>query len=278
MKKRGKKGRGDRFVFLFILFGLFIGFGVFFVKYHLRPKPPPPSPLPILPAPTVSLPRVAIIIDDFGYSLSPHVKELLELDHPITVAILPKRHYTTEIGILAELAEKEVILHLPMEPHGYPGKGKDPGPGAIFCNLSQEEIRKRVREYLEGLPQAVGLNNHMGSKATENRQVMSTVLDKAKRRGLYFVDSLTSSRSVAFKLAREKGIRSASRDIFLDNKDDPVYISNQFDKLILKAKEEGRAIGIGHVYFKSTLEVLKERLPQLKEEGVELVFASEIVE
>lgn len=292
MKKR-KRNKEDNRIMLFVILILFIGFGILFIKYHLRQSeitplvvfppsiPPAPAPTPA-GAPDVSLPRakslVAIIIDDFGYSLNPNVKGFIELDYPLTLAILPKLSHSMDIALLAEMAEKEVILHLPMEPYGYPQAGKNPGEGAIFCNLPPEKIRERVRENLKDLPQAVGLNIHMGSRASEETGVMSIVLDEVKKDGLYFVDSLTTKNSVGLKLAKEKGIRAARRDIFLDNKDDPAYINSQLDKLIREAKKEGSAIGVGHVYYKSTLDVLKRRLPELDKEGVKLVFASQIVE
>jgi len=297
--KRRKKKKRDKnnLVLLLMVLILFIGFGIIFIKYHLIPKETP-SPSPAQPdttSPGITPPtrkslaspkapsspkipsKVAIIIDDFGYNLNSTTRGLIELDYPITLAVLPRLSRSSEIALLAELSGKEVILHLPMEPCGYPDSSKNPGPGAIFCNLSEDEIRKRVKENFDSLPQAVGLNNHMGSKATEDQRVISTILEEVKERNLYFVDSLTTKDSCGLKVAQEKGVKSAARSIFLDHKDDPTYINGQFDRLVRLAHKEGSAIAIGHVHSKSILNVLKERLPQLEEKGIKLVFASEVV-
>jgi hypothetical protein len=260
----GKRKRRGWFIPAIVVLLLLVSFLILLYKTHFIKPPPPP------------IPEIAIIIDDFGYEVGSNVKEIISLPYPITIAIIPNAPYSERISLLAKEEKKEVILHLPMEPKDYPNK--DPGKGAIFCKMSTMDIKERVRRAIESLPYLQGVNNHMGSKATEDLRVMEAVLGVVKERDLYFVDSLTTESSVAGEVASKTGTRFLSRDIFLDNKDDPLYINRQFDKLIEMAKENGKAVGIGHIHLKSTISVLKQRLPQLQREGVRLVFASTLVD
>jgi hypothetical protein len=167
-----------------------------------------------------------------------------------------------------------VLLHLPMEPHN---SSVNPGKGAIFSTMSEEDIRNKVSSNLLSFPDIDGVNNHMGSKITENEEIMRIVLTEIKKRGIFFVDSMTSPNSIGYRLSKEMGIKTAYRSVFLDNEKDIDYIRNQVNLLKEYAIRNGSAIAIGHPYC-NTVEVLNEMDVLLESEGIEIVKLEELLE
>ncbi|WP_089944575.1 divergent polysaccharide deacetylase family protein [Candidatus Entotheonella palauensis] len=239
------------------------------------PKPEPLAPRAVLKrAPvTNASPQIAIVIDDMGWEL-PIAQDLLALDHPLSFAVLPQAPYQSKIAEAARQHKRELLLHLPMEPHGYPKV--NPGPNALLGNMDSNQIVKLVRRALRSLPQVVGVNNHMGSSLTENPQVMRIVMRELKRRDLFFLDSRTSADSRAYQIARDMGIPTAKRHVFLDNNVQQAHISAQLHQLAQMASEQGHAIGIGHPY-PETLHALKHTLPIILQAGVRIVPISRLV-
>jgi len=232
-----------------------------------RPAPKHPEPVP------AAMPRVAIIIDDMGSDMDA-LRKLIDMRAPLDVAVLPMLRHSKDTAGLAKDAGLEVLLHLPMQPKGDSLKGL--GPGALLVGMDGKTIKDTVAAGLETVPGAVGVNNHMGSALTEEKVPMRSVMEVLNKRGLFFVDSKTTSKSAATVAAREAGVRSASRRVFLDDSTDPADIKAQFARLIKIAKRDGSAIAIGHPH-PNTLSVLKEEIPVIKESGVELVQAGKLV-
>ncbi len=218
-------------------------------------------------------PRVAIIVDDVGANIEP-LMALLSLEAPLTYAILPSREFSAEAQKMIRKRGKEVMLHLPMEPLDYPRK--NPGKGALMVRMGEEEIRKQVRRFLDEFPGVAGVNNHMGSRFTQDRRQMGVVLDELKRRNLFFVDSLTIGRSVAHKESARLGLPYAKRDVFLDHVDDPKRILEQVEKMIQLAKRNGSALAICHPR-KNTIAVLRKAVQRLKSEGIDVVPVSTLI-
>jgi len=221
---------------------------------------PPLQPLP-------SGPQVTIIMDDLGRSLHP-AEVLLSLPQPVTFSILPGEAHARQIAQMAHAAQREVLLHVPMEPQGYPAV--NPGEDALFVKASTEEISHRFRALLSKVPYAVGTNNHMGSRFTENRRGMEAVMAILKEQGFFFVDSLTTARSVGVAVAKEEGVPVMKRDVFLDNVADVEKIAVELHRLADKAVRNGQAIGICHPY-PETLQALQRELPKLAEQGIKVV-------
>ncbi|MDI6703927.1 MAG: divergent polysaccharide deacetylase family protein [bacterium] len=219
------------------------------------------------------VPSVGIIIDDFGFRKKAN-NTFLQMELPLSFSILPGRPISSIIAKEAERKGFETMLHLPMEPHGYPEK--NPGEYAIMSNMSDKEIIRQTLENIKNLPGIIGVNNHMGSKVTEDKRIMSTVLKELKKEGLFFVDSRTSRNSVAYKVARELGVGSGENRVFLDNERDIDYIKERIGLLADIALKEGGAIGLGHVN-EETARAIKESLPLLKDKGVRLVYVSQLV-
>lgn len=215
--------------------------------------------------------KIAIIIDDCGNDLKT-AEEFMDSDFPLTLAVMPKLRYSAKIAEEAKSKNKDVILHLPMEPVS----GINPGPGAIKTDMTPEEIEKVLAEDLQSVPGAEGINNHEGSKATRDEKVMAELISGIKSRNLYFVDSLTVKDSLGIPEAEKAGVPFAKRKIFLDNNNDEEYIAGQLIKLANAAKTEGSAIGIGHVR-KSTLEALKKYLPLLQKKGIIIVPVKDLI-
>jgi polysaccharide deacetylase 2 family uncharacterized protein YibQ len=222
---------------------------------------------------TTAVPQIAIVIDDMGWEL-PIAHDLFALDYPLSFAVLPQAPYEVKIAEAAHQHKRDLLLHLPMEPHGYPRV--NPGPNALLSNMDPDQMVTLVRTALKSLPQVVGVNNHMGSSLTENSQAMRVVMRELKRRNLFFLDSRTSADSQAYQIAREIGIPTAKRHVFLDNDMQQAHIAAQLYRLANMASQQGYAIGIGHPYL-ATLHALQDTLPMLRQAGVQIVPISRLV-
>ena len=207
------------------------------------------------------LPKVAIIIDDIGYQYETG-KHLLELPLEFTFSFLPFAPYTKQLEEAAYANGKTVFLHLPLEPQS---ADFDPGPGALMLADSPEIQREKLQRCLAEVPHAVGVNNHMGSLYTEDKIAMERIMVELSHRSLIFVDSYTTSASVGLESARALGIKSARRNVFLDNTLSKDHICGQLEKLVKIANEGGVAIGIGHPHA-ATLEALKDCGPKYESE------------
>ena len=213
--------------------------------------------------------RVAVVFDDAGGSLE-DIEAIIGLDRPVTIAVLPGLRFSRDAAKRALAAGLEVFLHLPLEADD-PARAM--GPGGIVTAMSDEEIAATVHAGLDSVPGAAGVNNHMGSRGTADERVMRAVLGVVKARGLIWVDSVTSLRTVGARLAGEMGIPTASRQVFLDNEDEPDAIRAQIARLIEIARRDGQAIAIGHAQ-RRTAQVLREMLGEFDSLGIEFVPAS----
>lgn len=218
-------------------------------------------------------PQVAIIFDDAGYSLHA-IQEVMALGRPVTISVLPNLPYSTQIALEARAHGAQVILHLPIEPDN---AAIPLGPGEVTVEMSDDAIRETVDADLDTVPTAAGANNHMGSRGTSDPRVMRAVIGAMKARHLFFVDSLTSPHSVAAQVAREMGVPTAVRAVFLDNQDDDAYVRTQLRTLIDISRRRGQAIAIGHV-GRVTARVLHEMLPEFDEAGIQFVQVSQLVQ
>lgn len=217
--------------------------------------------------------KVAIIIDDIGYQIEVF-EQITKLTFPVAISILP---FLPHSQLVAEKGKEKgltVLLHLPMEPHD---ANINPGKGAIFTTMNEREIRAKISANLKDVPNIDGVNNHMGSKATEDVYTMEIVLKELKERDLFFVDSRTSSNSIGYELSKKMGINTAQRNVFLDNEQNVDYIRNQVIALKEVALKNGRAIAIGHPYC-YTITVLNEIESMLEPDGIEIVKLEELLE
>jgi len=214
--------------------------------------------------------QIAIIVDDLGLSVAP-AREICSIEADITFSVLPMHPHSIDVADYLHQKGKEILLHLPME-----GKNKDPGPGALFADMSSSEIVAILRGDLRGVPHISGVNNHMGSVVTADDVIMRLVYTELKKAGLFFIDSLTTNKSVCRRAAQEIGLPFNARDVFLDNEKSDKYIRGQIDKLISIAMKHSEAIGICHPY-PETIASLKREIPRIKELGIEIVRVSTLV-
>ena len=210
-------------------------------------------------------PTLIIVIDDAGYSLE-QLKPFLNLPFPLSIAVLPQVEHSAEAARLSAEAGKEVLLHQPMQALG----GNNPGPGAILIGMSREEGAALLERNLESLPQVVGVNNHMGSAVTRDDSLMGGVLELVKRRGIYYLDSLTAPGTVTAALCRDLSIPYWERDVFLDNTGDKQSILHALDEGKKAASARGASVLIGHVWSAELAQTLMDIYPQLIEEGYSL--------
>ncbi|MEH7346974.1 divergent polysaccharide deacetylase family protein [Bacillus sp. JJ1532] len=204
--------------------------------------------------------ELAIVIDDLGNNMK-GTDEILKLPVTLTAAIMPFMPTSKRDAELAMKNNHEVIVHLPMEPKK--GKKSWLGPGAITTDLNDEEIRRRVVAAIEDIPHAVGMNHHMGSKATEDERVMKIVLEVCKEYGLYYLDSKTTGKSAIPKLANEMGVPYLENNLFFDDIYTIEHITKQANLLAGKLNKSDRLIAIGHVGVTGTMmvDVLEEFIP-----------------
>ena len=218
------------------------------------------------------LPSIAIIIDDMGYDRK-LASSLMDCDLPLCFSFLPFAPFSDSIICEAKKRGREILLHLPMEPKGYPRL--DPGPGALLVKMGKEEIEERIEELIKKTPGLSGVNHHMGSDFTERYDKMEIVLRELKKRNLFYVDSRTTSRSVAYLVAKKIGVPVVKKNVFLDNDLSPKAIRSQMERLLGIARYSGAAVGIGHPH-RQTLRILREYLDQLKSQ-YNVVPVSELV-
>ncbi|MEX0879424.1 MAG: divergent polysaccharide deacetylase family protein [Thermoanaerobaculia bacterium] len=216
---------------------------------------------------------MAIVIDDLGNELGP-AERIAGWRDPVAGAVLPGLRFSAASARTLSRGGKEVLLHLPMEPAGYPNVR--PGPGVILRTQSDPEIVRILEEDLDSVPGAVGVNNHMGSAATADPRVMRTVARVLSGRGLFFLDSRTTDATVAERVAEESWVPAARRRVFLDDVSTEAAVRAQLAELVRRARKEGSAIAIGHPY-PATLAVLERDLPGLVKEGVRVVRVTELV-
>ncbi len=244
-------------------------------RFEIFPDPdlPPVLPLPGDRKPVPGgRPRVAIIIDDLGYDFRLAERFLL-LDSALTVSVLPYSPFSRKIAQSAMDKGMEVMLHLPMEPEEYPRI--DPGPGALVSTMTPDQLIDRLDEDLRAVPGVRGVNNHMGSRLTQDADRMNQVFSILKQRGLFYVDSRTTAETVARQAASLFHVPFAQRDVFIDHVEAPERIRQQIHNLIRHAETHGIGIGIAHPH-EETYHVLQEVLPELKKRA-ELVPVSRVV-
>lgn len=214
---------------------------------------------------------IAIIIDDLGYKLK-HDQRALQLPGQVTYSFLP---HTPQLKPLAENAHaqgKEIMLHLPMQ-------SLEPlllGPGALTEDMSREAFKISVLKSILSVPHVKGVNNHMGSLITSQKTQMKWLMEEIARTRLFFVDSRTTTDTLAEETARQFNIANTRRNIFLDHERSREAIEFQFERLVELARKQGTAVAIGHPY-PDTLAVLEEKIPQLDAAGIQLIPVSQLI-
>jgi polysaccharide deacetylase 2 family uncharacterized protein YibQ len=232
-------------------------------KAKKKPKPTPPR-----------VPRLAIIIDDVGNNPSISMN-LKSLNIPITASILPDAPYARQEGERLKQFNIETMIHIPMQPKN--SGSKYPRYKYVTMHSTDKDIRGLIRRAKQVVPNARGMNNHEGSLVTSSPQLMKRVLQIVKDEGLFFIDSRTTVTTVAYTLAKELKIKTSFRDVFLDSPNSYENAISGLRKLTDIALKKGHAIAIGHT-FDSTIEAIRDSIPYIRSRGVQIVFASELLE
>jgi len=216
-------------------------------------------------------PSLILIIDDIGNNLAAGMRAAA-LPGKVTLAVMPYTPHGSRIAEAGYSTGQEIMLHMPMSNQS----GMNLGPDGLTADLDQKEMTRRLRLALADVPYIKGINNHTGSELTELAEPMTWVMHEISSHPLYFIDSMTTAKSVAFDTARRFSIPTLKRHVFLDNVRDASAIDRQFQQAVAIAQHEGMAVAIGHPY-EETLDYLEKALPALKKAGVELRFASELL-
>jgi hypothetical protein len=213
------------------------------------------------------------VIDDYGFIFNDMVKDFIKLDPNITAAIIPASPYGEQIGRYADSLDIESIIHMPMESYE-----RDNVNYEIDLNekFNATLIEERVRSAFAEVPTALGMNNHQGSKATENLQLMKDLARVLKKMDKFFLDSFTNPESRGYITMRRYGVPTQLRQVFLDHVEDIDIIKANLDSLVTLSHHMEIAVGIGHVK-PVTLEVLKEEIPRLEADGYRFIRLSQAV-
>ncbi len=214
--------------------------------------------------------RLAIVIDDAGRDLdSQHIYEQMGI--PLTLAVMPDQIHTRDAALSWRAHGLPVILHQPME--SVSGIGME--PKVILTSMSDAAIRQMLRDSLSQLPEAIGINNHQGSKATIDARTMDIVMNELHHRGLFFFDSHTNSTTAADKAAKTYGVPYVRNDLFVDNSASVSDICAMIQEGADRAKKKGTYIIIGHCR-PHTAEAFRQMVPKLKAQGIEFVYLSSL--
>ncbi len=232
-------------------------------EFDRIPDPSIPDPEAAAPIPEAEPGVVYFVLDDVGYTIS-ELERFLEIGVPMTVSVLPHLPYSTEAARVAAEAGHDVILHMPMEPQN----DADPGPGAIMVRHSREEVRRRLESALASVPDAIGANNHMGSAATADTQIVREVLSTLSSEGLFFLDSYTSVKSTVAEVAAELSLPAMQRTIFVDHDTDREAMREALEQGIEHAARYGAAVLIGHVQTPTLPPLLVEAAEKAERRGV----------
>lgn len=218
---------------------------------------------------------VVIIIDDFGNNMKA-TKEILELPIPLDGAVIPGMPFAKQDAEKIHAAGKEVMMHIPLEPKQ--GKKEWLGPMGITVGMGKEQVRGILEKAKEEVPYAVGMNNHMGSKAMKNETIVRELMNFAKENNYYFVDSGTTDDELSSRISSELSVPFFKRHIFLDNIKDTEHVKGQLRQLEEIAKDKGYAIGIGHVGDKGpfTSRALQQLIPQMEKDGITFVTMTQL--
>ncbi len=217
-------------------------------------------------------PKLAIIVDDLGRDLGV-AEKLLGLPYPLTISVIPNLPDSARVAEAAYKRGDQVLLHLPMEA----GEKAQAEPVELRVGMQRGQVENILDENLKSVPHVAGVNNHQGSRATADPQLMDALMSSLRERGLFFIDSRTSVQTVAYDTAEKDGVRASFRNAqFLDDIETGAAIQKQLQRAENDAVKKGWAITIGHPH-PATIEVLRENLPQLRGKGIQLVFASDVV-
>lgn len=228
-------------------------------------------------APEEAKAYVVLVIDDFGNN-GKGTDSIINLNIPITGAVIPGMPFALEEADKLHSAGKEVILHVPLEPEQ--GRSNWLGPSGILTRMEEQEARQKIIEGLEEVKYAVGMNNHMGSKAMKDEKIVNIITDIAKEKELFFLDSKTTDPILSKKLCKEKEVVFLERDLFLDNEKSINHVKKQMNKLSDIALKKGYAIAIGHVGRggEYTAQGIKESIPILEEKGIQFITLKELIQ
>lgn len=238
-------------------------------------RPPPPAPVAAVPTtPVVAVPayRLAIVLDDWGYQKKP-LDTLGQMPGPLTLSVIPRLAYSQLVAERGAALGEEIILHYPMQAQ----HGGHPEPGMLKPGMDALQVRSDLEQAFLTVPGAVGLNNHEGSLATEDRKLMDEVAAVLKDRDAYFLDSVTTPHSAIPAAAKAAGIPWAARRVFLDDVNQVPAILNQLKQAVDLTRRNGHCIAIGHPR-PATLKALLQALPGLKEQGIQLVKVSDLLQ
>ncbi len=218
--------------------------------------------------------RIAVVIDDFGYKIDESVQNFLSLPFPITFAIIPGTKFAKQVANKAYRAKSDVLIHLPMEP--LESMVENDG-FTVFTNMSEKQLEEVISKSIAAVPHAIGVNNHMGSKATADKRTMARLMRIMKKHKLHFLDSVTNRRSIAYPFAIQTGVLALKMTTYIDNIYSSISVEQKLEAVVKNLKKTKTAIVIGHDNQK-TAKILAKEMIRWRYLGVTFVRLSELFE
>jgi len=260
-------------IFVFLLLGIFLS-GCETTSLSSPPQSKPLQNKKITKnLPVVREKQIFLVIDDAGLTLQ-QAHQFLDIPIPMTIAIMPHRRVCRKVAFLVQQdPKKEAILHQPMEAKR---KSANPGRGAIYDQMGNKEVDLILEDNLLTVPGVIGINNHMGSRITENGRIMKEILTFCQSRNLFFLDSKTSYNSIVPRIANDLQIHLEQRDVFLDIVHKRSVIQKRWEEAQRKANNKGYVVVIGHAWSKETANVIRDSYQKLQKEGYSFHRLSEL--
>jgi polysaccharide deacetylase 2 family uncharacterized protein YibQ len=159
--------------------------------------------------------RIAFVLYGFGDDNAELAKKLMALRVPFAVAIPPDAKASASLYREARKHDREVVLHLPLEPVNYPQVS--PGPGTLLVTMKPARIAAEFRKHLSLAKPVVAVANLMGSLATQDMTVMTAIYDELKRDRLPFMHVNPAPGSVCRSLASQLGVAYQEPDAVFDH-------------------------------------------------------------
>ena len=219
--------------------------------------------------------QIFLVIDDAGLEIA-ETRQFLDIPIPMTIAVLPHLKETRMVcNAILDCEGKEIMLHQPMEAYD---RAADTGPGTIYNTTYTADVIRILDRNLASVHGARGINNHMGSRTTENEVLMAEILRYCRSRDLYFLDSKTAYNSVVERVANRSHTHYEGRDVFLDIQHDRASVRKAWESTVRKARENGYVIAIGHIWSRETADAIRDSYQTLINQGYTFHVLSELYE
>jgi polysaccharide deacetylase 2 family uncharacterized protein YibQ len=217
--------------------------------------------------------RIAIVIGGLGVSQTGTQQALERLPAEVTLAFASQGNSLGRWMAVARLGGHEIVMQVPLEPFDYPNV--NPGRNTLTVADDPQTTVRNLDWSLSRITNYTCIMNYMGARFTADPDAMATLMTELARRGVGYVDDGSSARSLASRVALEKGVPFAVADTAIDAVQDRGEILKKLDQLERTARAKGFAIGTGSA-FEVTVDTVSAWVNEAKKRGIEIVPVSAV--